>query len=288
MTRALIFVNDNVDLSEALINADRQSKGVRTQRGRDSDTIAYEISRVSIETLILCRNADTTQVEKFFADHLEENRQIWIQDRLKLVRAAFRIDHLSGIRRRLEQSAYEVVASELNEGPETRAEWYIDLARAVLPASNDDAAVYFDYAIEAVSKFGDEIVQRWEAGAALAERSAEGGHTSPEMAYRFIRCAELVGDNVAREKYFDRYGAVRLCARLSPASALAALSRWRDRDVGWFNRQLPALAIEIVISSSLSSSAAWSLSAFFDEDELDDFASLCIEREPSQLAVSTF
>ena len=74
------------------------------------------------------------------------------------------------------------------ENPETKAEWYTDLARAVLPASREDAAVYFDYAIEAVSKFGDELVQRWEAIVALARRSAEGRNSSPQMAYRFIRC----------------------------------------------------------------------------------------------------
>ncbi len=281
IVRARTLVNNIANISEALTDADRQSKGARTQRGRDSDSISYEISQIGIETLIFCRSADASQVEEFFAEHLKENRQIWIQDRLKSVRAAFRLDHLSVIRRQLEQSTYDVVVSALNEGSETRAEWYIDLARAVLPVSHDDAVVYFDYAIEAVSKFGDEIVQRWEAVAALAERSAEGGHASPEMAYRFIRCAELIGDNVAREKYFDRNGAIKLCARLSPVSALTALSRWRDRDVGWFDRQLPALAEEIVKSGLLSPSVGWSFSAFFEGYDLDDFASLCIEKEPS-------
>ena len=152
------------------------------------------------------------------------------------------------------------------------------MARAVLPISRDDAAIYFDYAIEAVSKFGDELVQRWEAITALAKRSAEGGHSSPEMAYRFIRCAELIGDNVAREKHWDRNEAIRICAQLSPVSALAALSRWRDRDVGWFDWQLPALAAEIVTANFVSPSVGWSLSAFFEDYGLDDFASLCIEK----------
>ena len=281
IVRARILVNDIDDIFEAVKDADQRSKSARTQRWRDSDPIPYEISQICIEILTLYRSADAIQVENLFADHLEENRQIRIQDRLKAVRSAFRLDHLSGIRSQLEQSAYEVVASVPIEGPETRAEWYIDLARAVLPMSRDDAAAYFDYAIEAVSKFGDEIVQRWEAVATLADRSAEGGYVSPKMAYRFIRCAELIGDNVAREKHWNRNEAVRICARLSPVSALAALSRWRDRDVGWFSRQLPALADEIVSSGFLSPSVGWSLSAFFEGYGLDDFASLCIEREPS-------
>lgn len=281
IVRARILVNDIDDVIEVIKDADQRSRSARAQRWRDSDNIPYEISRLCVEILMLYRSANATQVEKFFAEYLKENKQIWIQDRLKAARSAFRSDHLSGIKRQLEQSACEVIVSATSEGPETRAEWYIDLARTVLPVSRDDAAAYFNHAIEAVSKFGDEIVQRWEAVAALATRSAEGGHTSPKMAYRFIRCAELIGDNVAREKHFDRNGAICICAKLSPVSALAALSRWRDRDVGWFDKQLPALAEEIVNSNFVSPATGWSLSAFFKGYGLDDFASLCIEREPS-------
>lgn len=281
IVRARLLVNDIDDLIQATKDADEQSKKARGQRYRDSDSLPYEISHMLVEILTLCQNANANQIEKFSSDYLKDNKQIWIYDRLKAVRSAFRLDHLSEIRRELELSANDLVASQKDEGPETKAEWYIDIARAVLPASRDDAAVYFDYAIEAVSKFGDELVQRWEAIVALAKRSAEGGHSSPEMAYRFIRCAELVGDNVAREKHWDRSGAIRICARLSPVSALAALSRWRDRDVGWFYWQLPALADEIVTDNIVSPEVGWSLSAFFEDYDLDDFASLCLAKASS-------
>lgn len=281
IVRARILINDIDDLSKAAKDADEQSKKARAQRYRDSDTTPYEISHVLVGILTICREANPAQVNRFISEYLEGDKQIWIYDRLKSVRSAFRLNHLSGVKRDLELSTNNIVASLKSEGPETRAEWYIDIARAVLSASHDDAAVYFDYAIEAVSKFGDEIVQRWEAIAALAKRSAEGGHSSPEMAYRFIRCAELVGENVAREKHWDRSGAIRICARLSPVSALAAISRWRDRDVGWFYWQLSALADEIVTDNFVSPEVGWSLSAFFEDFDLDDFASLCIAKAPS-------
>jgi hypothetical protein len=281
MVRVQILVGDIENVFELIKVADQQSKNARSSRWRDSNTITFEISGVFVDILALLRNTDAAQVENFFTEYLREDRQIWIPDRLKAIRSAFRLDHLSGIRRQLEKSAYKVIVSTTNESPETRAEWYIDLARAVLPVSRDDAAAYFNYAIEAVSKFGDEIVERWEAVAALADRSAENGFVSPEIAYRFIRCAELVGDNVAREKYWDRNGAIRTCARLSPVSALAALSRWRDRDVGWFEDQLPALADELVSLNFITPSVGWSLSAFFEGYSLDDFVVLCLEREPS-------
>ena len=281
IVRARILINNIDDLLETTKDAGQRSKNARAQRWGDSDTIPYEVSQISIEILILCQDATAMQVEEFFVEYLRENRQIRMQDRLKALRAAFRLDHLARIRSQLEQSVYELIVSAASEGPETRAGWYIDFARSVLPVSREDAAAYFDCAIESVSKFGDEIVQRWEGVAALANRSGEGGYASPEMTYRFIRCAELVGNNVAREKYFDRDGAIRTCAKLLPVSAFAALSRWRDRDIGWFDRQLPALADELVSFNSLSPLVGWSLSAFFKEYGLDDFASLCIEKESS-------
>lgn len=279
--RARILVNETDDLLQAIEETDEQSKKALAQRYRESDTTPFEISRAKIEILTLYRDTNAVQASKLFSAFLKDNEHVWILDRLKAVRGAFRLDHLSEIRRELELTASNIIVTLKEDSPETKADWYIDLARAVLPASRDDAAVYFDSAIEAVSKFGDELVQRWEAVLALAKRSAEGEHSSPEMAYRFIRCAELVGDNVAREKYWDRNGAIRICARLSPVSALAALSRWRDRDVGRFYWQLPALADEIVTNNFVSSEVGWAVSAFFEEYDLDDFASLCIAKASS-------
>lgn len=282
LLRARVIMNGLSSLNEEAKAASSKSKTGLLHRWHDNDTIPFEITRICIEILELFQNGDSPkQVQKFFADYIKENEHIWIKDRLSLLRSAYRLNHLSAIRSHLEKAAYDIVAAASDEGPETRAGWYIDLARAVLPVSRDDASTYFEYGIQAVSKFGNEIIRRWEAIVSLAERRAQDGYTSPEMAYRFIRCAELVGDNVAREKYIDRNKAVRICARLSPVSAFAALSRWRDRNVGYSAEQLPALAYESVHSNFISPKAGWSLSAFFKGSELEGFASLCINKEQS-------
>jgi hypothetical protein len=281
IVRTHLLFNETDNLFEEIENASKHSEDIRKNRWRDSDSLPYEISRIQLEILALYKEANTVQTERFFSTYLKENRQIWIKDHINAVRGAFRLQHLSNIKRSLETSVYETIKTTPSEDPTAKAEWYIDLARAVLSMSHDDAAIYFNDGVEAVSKFGDEIVERWEAIVALGNRSAEGEQASPETSYRFIRCAELIGDNVAREKYFARNEAIKTCVRLSPTSALAALSRWRDRDVGWFDRQLSALAEEIVNSDFVSPSVGWALSAFFDEYWLGDFTSLCIEKEPS-------
>ncbi len=279
LVRVRVIVGDKQNIAAMLQGAQEQSKKNRTQRWREYDYLPSEIIQIHFEILMLNRTASDKELIDFLAQISDDRQAFSLNRRLNATRVAFRLEHLFRIKTDLEQSCREIITSATNEYSETRADWYIDLARAVLSSNPDDAKVYFDDAVEAVSKFGDEIVERWQAVVAMAKRTAEGVHVSPEMAYRFIRCAELVGDNVAREKHFDRNDAVEVCFKLHPQSAFAALSRWRDRDVGWLDRQLPALAFEAVQSRFICPSVGWSLSAFSWEYDFAEFAKLCVQRE---------
>ena len=94
---------------------------------------------------------------------------------------------------------------------------------------------------------------------------------------------QLVGDNVYREKYFDRNGAVEACFSLCPKSAFSILSRWKDRDVGWSDSQLPTLADKAVESELITPSSGWSLTAFSWDYGIDDFTSLCLGKETKKV-----
>lgn len=280
LIRARILLASVENLEIAFQDADRLSKKLLLWRYGQHDHLLSEIARVRFESLALKKPCDRSEKGHTIVQLFDNEYKLSLQDHLSAVRAAYRLEHLSEIRSQLEQSCYEMVVSVSNEGLETKAENYIALARAVLPVSPADAAAYFNCAIEAVSMFGDELVDRWKAVVAMAKRSAEGGGSSPEIAYRFIRCAELVGDSVAREKHWNRNEVIQVCAKLCPSSAFATLSRWRDRDVGWFEGQLLALAREAVRSKIIEPSVGWSLSAFsWDYDGYDEFVALCIETE---------
>jgi hypothetical protein len=88
---------------------------------------------------------------------------------------------------------------------------------------------------------------------------------------------------VVREKHWDRREAIEVCFRLNAASGFAALSRWRDRHVGFFDRLLPDLAQAAVRSGMVSPAAGWSLSALSWEYGYLDFALMCIESEPDRM-----
>ena len=269
-------VND----ADALIQtASQQSTRALAQRYQNHDRLPFELTLARFECLVFNPMVTEAALKDFVTELSGKDMRFAGSDRLNAVRTAYRLTHLSSIRKPLERSCRDMITSDKDEGPESLADSYIQLARAVLPVNLENAKAYFDEAIEMVSKFGDELVDRWQAIVAAATRSADGGSASPETAYRFIRCAELVGNTVVREKYWDRDGAIETCFKLHPTSAFAALSRWRDREIGWLGRQLPALVQAAIKTKRLAPAVGWSLAVFAESYDFESFAALCIESE---------
>lgn len=277
--RALMGEVDS--LGAALLSASQDSKKASERDYGRSGYSSFEAALPHFESIVLLKSPNVSEEEELFKQFFRSKHGLRLPDHLKAVRAVYRIERLAKMADQLERSCYETIEKLSDESPEAKAAYYVDLSRAVLPVSMEEATAYFDRAIEEVSRFGDEVVDRWNAVVALARRSTEGKTSSSETAYRFIRCAELVGCSVAREKYWDRSEAIQVCAALHPPSAFAALSRWRDRQVGRFEYQIYALADESVRSVLLPPSVGWSLSAFFWEYGLENFVALCIDKEPN-------
>ncbi len=279
MLRVQILLGLESSVQDSIKEAESLSTKAMSGRYRVDDFLPDEIGKVKFSILVLSQG-DSEKFRKEFYQKLEGGTyQLKIKDRLEALRIAFRLKTLSDIREDLLKSCSNEIQSFSFEDSEIKTEFLVSIARAVLPESTIEAAAYFDLAIESVSKFGDEIVIRWEAIADIAKQSTASNLVSEELTYRFIRCVELVGDYVAREKHLDRNGAIRIALNLHPQSAIAALSRWRDRDVGWFHRQIVALAIESVESKVLSPRVAFALSAFDFEYGDFDLLELCLEKE---------
>jgi hypothetical protein len=279
LVRARLLIGCEEDVEILIQNADQQSRKALAQRYQRHDRLPLELTQIRFELLVLNPKVSDSVLSVFAEELSGPNLKFSANDRLNAIRAAFHLPHLKSLRYPLERSCRDMILASSDAGPETLADWYIKLSRAVLSESPEDAKAYFNVAIDAISKFGDEIVERWKAIVAMAKRSTDSGFSTPETAYRFIRCAELVGEYVAREKYWDREEAIETCFQLHPSSAIAALSRWRDRDVGWLDRQLPALAREAVHSKLVSAATGWALTAFAGEYGFQEFVELCLELE---------
>lgn len=129
-----------------------------------------------------------------------------------------------------------------------KVDGYVDIARAILPASRAEAKAYFDEAVSVASKIGDENLGRWAAILDLADKAQRADRPVPETTHHFARCAEFTWDYVVRDKHFDWNGTVVALAALCPRSSLAILSRWRDRRFGRTGRILP-IAVEALITN---------------------------------------
>lgn len=279
--RAKTIASGLVKLPSEIESAKAASQKEKGSAYKNHDPVPREISQVWYE--ILCFNKKTTPED--IADYkrhvASDVANPFIRGRLYALRAAHRLEHLAGIRGELETTLEQEIRSALkspDERPDSISSDYVSLARAVLPSSAEDARVYFDRAIEAGSKFGDESVQRWEAVVALAERTADGGQVEPELAYRLTRCMDAVGET-AEEKHFNREHCAVVAQRLHFGSGFASISRWRDRDVGWRGSMLKGLALECLQTKVLSVRALWSLTAFQSLDSVHQFADKCLEFE---------
>ncbi|MBS1595814.1 MAG: ATP-binding protein [Bacteroidetes bacterium] len=281
LLRVRVIQKGNLNLISEVAPANESSLKARRSRYQNQDTLPKEIAKVCADIIVFSGMTPENEIKEFFEKFLMNDKAFMLGDKLDLLRAACRLPHLASVRQLLEQPTFEQIKSYSADGPDDIASRYIGLARAVLILSKTDANAYFEEAVKIASKFGDEIIQRWEAIVSLAAKACKNRPVADQLAYRFVRCAELVGDSVAREKHWDRGRAMRICARMSPGVAISALSRWRERNVGRFEYELEDVLIELIGSRKISPSVGWSLCRFFSYHRLNNILSLCLQNEPS-------
>jgi DNA-binding Xre family transcriptional regulator len=278
--RVQILFDKNLSLFGVIDDTDSRSSKAMSYRYSYNNTLPDELAQIRASIIIFYSNATKEEVDQFFARFVLKDKNFRIHNKIETLRSSYRLQHLKGICQKLENHVYELIQSYRDDSPDELSDKYIALTRAVLTNSTEDASIYFDDAINIVSKFGDEIVERWRAIVSIAEKSCGCSETSDELTYRFIRCAELVGENVDREKYWDRGKATQICIRMSAGVGISALSRWRDRDIGRYKYQFADALNELVKSKLISPSVGWSLTLFCDLSHIE-FLSLCIENESS-------
>jgi len=256
--RIKIINGDDIEFLASARAAEQASNGATTSRYQTYDFIPGELVALRMGVLALNSRATPAEADSFYRQHIKDAKDFNVNQVLDFTRIVFRAEHLKTLGSEIEIYVANYIKSLSDEGPDEISSRYIRLARAVVNSSVDDASVYFDEAIRVVSKFGDEILSRWNAISDLAERSTKINANADELAYRFIRCAEVVGSN-AREKHWSRDEALRICIRLSPNVGLAALSRWRDRRIGYFDYLLKNALRELLSLQLLSAKVSWGI-----------------------------
>ncbi|MDP2602700.1 MAG: AVAST type 3 anti-phage nuclease/ATPase Avs3a [Deltaproteobacteria bacterium] len=259
--KTLVSRTPPADLANAITETTTESsKAEKGSYGEESNT-SDETARVWFDTLLTAGNADAASVELFNQWVASLKRPLFTTTLTHLARLAARSPSLEKHALEYAGKAFGLIRNA-REDAESKSNSYVELARAVVMASRSEAAAYFNQAVEVASKIGDENLDRWGALLDLADRAASPQRRNPVMAYRLARCAELTYDYVVRDKYFDWAATVEAIAGLCASSALAIVSRWRDRDFGSAERILPIAVNFLVARGDLDPKVALALIGF--------------------------
>jgi hypothetical protein len=284
MVKAKVLSGIELDLKKEHETADSLSSKKGGYSYREYDPIPFEITKAKFQNILFCNSNFSEERDLFIENYNDSKFKISFVDDFYFLRVSCRTEKFIKLIDSIEEHCYSSLKKyDYDESPESRSEHFIKLSRAVLYIGKEDAASYFDEALSKASNFGQESVIRWEALTSIAKRSAKNGDKNPELTHRYMRCAEMIGDSVDREKYWDRNDAISTCFQLSPESAFPILNRWKDRGIGRNEKQMFPLAHSAIDSDLTKSAYLWSLSSFSWEYGLTEFLEKCLAKEPSKL-----
>lgn len=239
---------------------------------QDYDPKAYLATKAKFE-IILFGQSDffiNISIEQLKTDAIKRN----FQDSFYFLSASCQHPELEELVDFLESDLNKILNRfDIEEPPETYSDSYISFARAILAIDTDAASVYFDTGLKKATNFGNEVVHRWEAISAIAQRSVEDKLYSPKLAHRYMRVAELIGDSDTGQNYWDERQIFSTCLKISPLTTLAIANRWKERNVGW--RGISNLANSILDIKEVNPTILWAFTVFsFDSDLVDFFAKI--------------
>jgi hypothetical protein len=236
-----------VDLSSEIASLQKATFSAMRNSFRHKMFIANESTQIWFNILVNMNEYSRELLDNFNVWHETLEEPITLTTLTNLAWLSARSDSFQSQSFIFATKAHNLISVERCHA-DSKADNYINLARAILKADLSEASQYFSLAVEVTSKIGDEIYDRWQAILDLGEQAIEPSHPNPEIAYKLSRCAEIVYEY--DDNHFDWERSVRTIAGLDPSSCIAILSRWRDRDFGLAAELLPT-AVQYLIEQQL-------------------------------------
>ena len=249
----------------------------------DEKIIRYEKALLLLECISLTSDSDCTM----FQDICTENS---LQDVLGIddfIRFAYIFYRQEKNKIQLADTmvlyANKCIEENQNEfSVEELSGFYVDLAKAFYCYNKDEAYAYFATAIQKLSKFGEDMVPRWEAINSLAECVSGNYSITSATLLNLSNCAEFIRKNVVRDKYFNSYGATETLLKLSPDYAIATFCRRCDRGVECLDQDFIKILEPSVNLGLINGRFAWCLRDLFDIDGISRLLKICLSKEASE------
>lgn len=274
------------DLAKSIEDALNRTKSAYSSV-YNGDKSIYQTVVLEWLKIILDTQDEANLLLKEFKGWLDKNKSdMWPKTLTSMCRLAARTSGRESLAIDFSVNTYECL-SHSREHAESRAESYVELARAIFPVSLDESSCHFNHAIEIASRIGEENLDRWSAFLHLATAAGEQDTPRPQTAYRLSRIAELTYEYVARDKHFDWNRTVESMTELCASSALAILSRWRDRRFGDSGRLLPLVIYQICAQGRLPAHAPVALSGIDAQwSRLQDLKCVVAESDPTHSQIA--
>jgi hypothetical protein len=239
------------NVSDAIQQALKEAVAIERHTYQENPTLHQSVVLEWLRILRATADPQSPQSEALSSWIGEQQALLPSDTLITLCRLAARADGFESFALELGAKAYGILESS-REDAGVRTDSYLRLARAILIVSQEEAGVYFDRAIEVASRIGDENLERWAALLDIATTAADCDASRPKTAYRLSRIAELTYEYVDRDKHFPWHTTAEVLADLCGSSALAILSRWRDRGFGNIGRLLPVVIDRLIERGKLT------------------------------------
>lgn len=213
------------------------------------------LAELRVELLLQTHLDVNSHFERCIGFLRERESGLLITEAVAVIRIARRSQQLHDECLKLASNARNQIASARSDAAHT-ADLYVDLARALQYLSREEAAHCLELAISCLKGAGEEIRYRLDTLIGLV-RSAKIENDEAETAYRLARIIEVVHGYESHK--FPWETMTTALARLSPASAVAIASRWRDRNTASLDDTLPELIGFLQGKSLISGSSAAAL-----------------------------
>jgi hypothetical protein len=214
------------ELAKAISDAREKSKNYPQHSSRTRQFTIDEIAELWYGVLASRKNRSLEGIAEFHTWASKLRFPLFIPTWMHLSRLAARTLGLQSDSYRFASKAAELHEGEKDDA-QSKAQTYVELARAMIGFDLAEAREYFRLAMEVAGKIGDELRDRWLALLDLADKATESPRDVPEVAYRLARCGEIAAEY--NRDYFEAEGTVKAIVGLSAKSSVAILSRWRDR-----------------------------------------------------------
>ncbi|OJB81915.1 hypothetical protein A9Q62_16650 [Yersinia ruckeri] len=268
--KALLGKVSKAELDNQLADAKKLSAEIKGYSYSEHSFSSDEIANIWFDILSEVGDITCADIEEITAWYQHKDNRVFTPTLHRFSRLCSQITGLEKFSFIFAQQALSLWKDDHNDA-QTKAENYIDIARSLILIDKSEAQEYFNHAIEVTNKLGDENLERWGALLDLAEYIADKNIASPEIAYKFSRCAEVTREYVDRDKHFAWNDTIKALSELCPSSTLAIISRWRDRTFG-DHRNILALTIEQLVKKNkinpLDAAALIPFREEWDEDKL--------------------